>query len=291
VKLAILGLQCRSLAPIADRIIAKREISRGQIIFAFVLSFLFGFVPLKAYPQAQSASEDPPTFEVASIKPSVPGAGRKAGFFGEPGGRVFVGGTIRMLAMLAFNLRYDQVTGDRDWAASQWFEINAVPPETSPSRRIMVANAEPSADQRLMLQSLLRDRFGFKSHFEKKEGAVNFLTRGNKPLQLKPPNDPTSDPRAIVVIKKGVIDGEAKGINTTTDYLAQRLGGYLQLPVLNETEISGSYDFYLPVDDPENHDAVTAVLRVVDRLGLKIERGRGPIKTLVIDHVQQPSEN
>jgi uncharacterized protein (TIGR03435 family) len=48
---------------------------------------------------------------------------------------------------------------------------------------------------------------------------------------------------------------------------------------------------YLPPDDPENHDVVAAVLDVVDRLGLKIKRGRGPIQTLVIDHVEQPSEN
>lgn len=66
---------------------------------------------------------------------------------------------------------------------------------------------------------------------------------------------------------------------------------YLQLPVLNQTGITDSYDYYLPPDDPENRDLVTAVHDVVDRLGLKIKRGRGPVQTLVIDHVEQPSEN
>ena len=78
---------------------------------------------------------------------------------------------------------------------------------------------------------------------------------------------------------------------TTTDYLAQRLGGYLRLPVLNQTGIAGSYDFDLPPDDPENQDLVTAVLSVVDRLGLKLKRGHGPVRTLVIDRIEQPSEN
>jgi len=143
-----------------------------------------------------------------------------------------------------------------------------------------------------MLQSLLRDRFGLKFHFETREGEVYILTRGTKPLQLKPPKDTASNPRAIVIIKQGVIaDGEAVGTNTTTDYLALRLSGYLRLPVLNETGITGSYDYYLPPDDPDNQDVATEVLRVVDRLGLKIKRERGPIKTLVIDHIQQPSEN
>jgi uncharacterized protein (TIGR03435 family) len=36
---------------------------------------------------------------------------------------------------------------------------------------------------------------------------------------------------------------------------------------------------------------IAATRSVVDRLGLKLKRGRGPIQTLVIDHVEQPSEN
>jgi uncharacterized protein (TIGR03435 family) len=89
----------------------------------------------------------------------------------------------------------------------------------------------------------------------------------------------------------GIIDGEAEGTNTNTDYLALRFSRYLQLTVLNQTGITGSYDYYLPPGDPENQDMVAAVLDVVDRLGLKIKRGRGLIQTLVIDHVEQPSEN
>jgi uncharacterized protein (TIGR03435 family) len=73
----------------------------------------------------------------------------------------------------------------------------------------------------------------------------------SKPLQLKPPKDPAADPRAIVFTKVGgIADGEAEGTNTTTDYLALRLSRYLQLPVLNQTGITGSYDFYLPVVIP-----------------------------------------
>ena len=149
-----------------------------------------------------------------------------------------------------------------------------------------------SDEQCFMLQSLLVDRFSFRAHLETKNGEVYFLRRGTKPLQLKPPKDPASDPRAILVVRQGgIVDGEAEGTNTSTDYLAFRLGRYLQLPVLNQTGVTGSYDYQLPPDDPDNHDLVAAVLNMVDRLGLKLKRGRGPIQTLVIDHVEQPSEN
>jgi hypothetical protein len=44
-------------------------------------------------------------------------------------------------------------------------------------------------------------------------------------------------------------------------------------------------------DLTENKDPVVAVIRLVDRLGLKIKRGRGPIQSPVIDHIEMPSEN
>lgn len=234
-----------------------------------------------------------PAFDAATIKPPDPGAhSRPMGFYGKPGGRVFFGGFIKMLVESAFNLQDYQVAGGPGWINSQWFEINAVPPDGSASQDIKVANAEPTPEQRLMLQSLLRDRFGLKYHLETKDGDVYILSRGSKPLQLNPPDDPNADPRAIVMMKQGgIADGEAMGANTTIDYLALRLSRYLQLPVLNQTGISGSYDFYLPPDDPENHDIVSATFSVVDRLGLKIKRGRGPVETLVIDQIEKPSEN
>jgi uncharacterized protein (TIGR03435 family) len=60
---------------------------------------------------------------------------------------------------------------------------------------------------------------------------------------------------------------------------------------MNQTGIAGSYDYYLPPSDPENQELAAAVFNVVDRLGLKLKRGRGPIQTLVIDHIEPPSEN
>jgi uncharacterized protein (TIGR03435 family) len=244
---------------------------------------------------AQTSNETPKpfVFDAATIKTPDPKApSRVAGFYGYPGGRVFFGGYIKVLVEDAFNLQDYQVAGNPDWVSSQWFEINAVPPEASPSRNIKLRNAEPTSEQRLMLQSLLRDRCGLKIHFEMKEGKVYILSRGSRALQLKPPKDPAADPRAIVINKVGDIwDGEAEGTNTTTDYLALQLSHYLQLPVLNQTGIPGSYDYYLPPDDPENNDRVAAVLSTVDRLGLKIERGRGTIQHLVIDHIEMPSEN
>jgi uncharacterized protein (TIGR03435 family) len=193
-----------------------------RVTLTLLLAITFTLAAPGASSQSAPVSANLPAFDAATIKPPNPKARyQKAGFYGEAGGRIFFGGNIKMLVEDAFDLQDYQVAGGPNWISSQWFEINAVPPETSLSRNITVRNAEPTSEQRLMLRSLLADRFGFKFHLETKTGEVYFLTRGKGTLQFKPPKDPGSDPRAIVFMKVGgIADGEAEGTNTTTDYLA-----------------------------------------------------------------------
>ena len=242
-------------------------------------------------PSAPTAATPSPGFDAASIKPRPPVGGIPvAGFLGYPGGRVTYTGNVKMLIWFAYGLQDYQVAGGPDWIASDKFDITAVPPDNSPSRNRKIINAEPTPEQHQMLQSLLRDRFGLQCHFETREGEVYLLTRGTKPLRFIAPAHPDSDPRAVVVMKSGGIrDGEAGGNNATTDYMATMFSHYLQMPVLNQTGISGSWDYHLDPIDPENQDMQAAVYSVVDRLGLKIKRGRGPIQTLVIDRIDHPT--
>ena len=143
-----------------------------------------------------------------------------------------------------------------------------------------------------MLQSLLRDRYALKFHTETRQGEVYLLTRGSKPLQLQPPKYPTVDSRGGVMMKQGgIADGEAAGTNVTMAFLASQLSRYLGLPVLDQTGITGSWDYHLPPTDEENHDFQAAILDAMRRLGLDLKKGKGAIETIVIDHVERPSEN
>jgi uncharacterized protein (TIGR03435 family) len=265
---------------------------KSTAVALFFVATLLASARLSAQtpPTPAVASNSSPQFDAATIKPRPPVGGIPyGGFLGHPGGRVTYTGNAKALIWFAYGLQEYQVAGGTDWIASDKFDITAVPPDTSPSRNLKIINAEPTPEQRQMLQSLLRDRFGLKCHFETREGEVYLLTRGTKPLQFVAPAHPDSDPRAVVVVKPGGIDGEAGGNNTTTDYMAKMFSYYLRLPVLNQTGIAGSWDYHLDPVDPDNHDIDTAVYSVVDRLGLKIKRSRGPIKTLVIDHIDHPT--
>jgi bla regulator protein BlaR1 len=94
--------------------------------------------------------------------------------------------------------------------------------------------------------------------------------------------------------------------NVTMDQLTGPLSGILDLghPLIDRTGLSGSFDFTLawaaqttppspdspaaPASEPLGPDAVQALR---DQLGLKLESARGPVKILLVDRVERPSEN
>ena len=263
----------------------------AAVAHLFVAALLScSYLPAQA-PSDHAADTRSPHFDVVTIKHRDPNATSwLAGFYSYPGGRILFGGFARIIVQDAYDVYDYQITGAPEWASSEWLVVNAIPPDDSPSRGQKIRQVEPTDEQRQMLQSLLRERFGLKFHFETKEGEVYLLTRGNKPLQLVPPKDPNADPRALVTIWPGnPTNGEGHGTNTTTDYMATMFSRYLHMPVINQTGISGSWDFHLDTVDPDNNDIATAVYSVIDRLGLKIKRSRGPIRTLVIDHIDHPA--
>ena len=128
---------------------------------------------MRAQPEA-----GPPTFEVASIKPSNPQGDRMEinGFSTYPGGRVVGHGcTLEYLIELAFDVQSFQVSNGPDWMKVDRFEIEARPPASSLSSKAapLSPKAPPNAEQRQMLQGLL-ERFQVKFRREIKQGPVVF---------------------------------------------------------------------------------------------------------------------
>lgn len=240
--------------------------------------------------QAPAPASPLPAFEVATIKPANGGV---VGFVSSPGGRVHLGyASIKMLLHFAYDLPDFEIADPKESANVGKYDIDALPPDSSPSRKLAAQSATPTAEQRQMLQSLLRDRFGFRFHWETKEGDVYFLTRGTKPLRLEPPRHTDAGWRGAVVMKPGgVVDGEAFGMNISMANLAVLLGGDLKIPVIDQTGLSGAFDFHVDPSIPDNQDMEAGVFAAVDHLGLKLKRGKGQIRTLVIDQVQKPTEN
>jgi uncharacterized protein (TIGR03435 family) len=72
---------------------------------------------------------------------------------------------------------------------------------------------------------------------------------------------------------------------------------YLHCPVLDQTGLSGSYDFEwkMLLSNPDEPDPVLGskdeLMQFIQVLGLKLKPSTGPVETLVIDHAEHPSPN
>src|SRR5438067_11004728 len=140
----------------------------------YMVRFIFPAVLAAAFAFGQSATPRP-EFEVASIKPSPAAA---------PGGHVDVGVHVDGAQVrctwfsltdyigMAYEVKHYQISGP-PWLASARFDISAKVP--SGEREHI----------RLMLQSLLADRFQMKMHREKKDFPVYALTVTKSGIKMK----------------------------------------------------------------------------------------------------------
>jgi uncharacterized protein (TIGR03435 family) len=145
-----------------------------------------------------------------------------------------------------------------------------------------------------MLQSLLIDRFHLRFHWEAKEGRVYVLTLDPKKSKLQPPQSTQAFSWAGG-IGEGLPDGDGlRGINISMRELAERIGSWLHAPVEDETGLSGTYDFEARVGDSDSQssaDITSSVFTSLKNLGFSLKPGKGQVKTLIVDHVEPPSEN
>ncbi|HET9192419.1 MAG TPA: TIGR03435 family protein [Vicinamibacterales bacterium] len=115
-----------------------------------------------------AAQQPKPRFEVASVTPAeslkplrapVPRV--------QPGGRFSAGlATVEALMSFAYDLKPYRIAGGPDWVRRDRFEVSAK------------AETDAPADQiRLMVQSLLEDRFNLVTHIEQREMPFQALVR------------------------------------------------------------------------------------------------------------------
>ena len=200
-------------------------------------------------------------------------------------------------------MSYWQVSGGDAWTAEAGYNIEAKPPEDlQRSIKDLRHTLFDIEDARLrgMLQALLIDRFHLKYHRETKTGDEYLLERSGKALRLVPREDasgrqdPTRDVSSSGSI--GYAGGRWVLFNISMAQLAKFASdSMLNVPVLDRTGLSGPFDYKQAVPDDEpaysgpSHQA--SFLNMLSVVGLKLERSKGPVEVLVIDHAEKPSSN
>jgi uncharacterized protein (TIGR03435 family) len=155
------------------------------------------------------------------------------------------------------------------------------------------AGADPTrADVLSMVQVLLADRFRLQLHREMKETARYVLMTGRNGIKMKPAGDASGGARGT----NGRITGKR-----TMAQLADLLSAVLDRPVVDQTGLSGPYDFTLewlpelgqttPNTLPPSPSASSIFTALQEQLGLRLESQKGNVEMIVIDHAEKPGQN
>jgi uncharacterized protein (TIGR03435 family) len=251
---------------------------------------LFLFIPAAVFGQA---------FDVTSVKPDKQAVdrSRRSELECSPGGRFVSRGNLLIRPiMFAWNVPGLQVSGMPGWAAmygvsDAYFEIEGR------------SEAPVTLDQcRLMVQTLLADRFKLKVHHETKVISVYALVvgKGGPKLKEADPSKPGAGARMNGRPMRIAPDGKETLLGWTTGYLADALTLTTQQMdrrrVVDRTGLKGVYEFNLQFDEFPNpafghHDQPDVFIAVEEQLGLKLEERKEAFDIIVVDHMEKPSEN
>jgi uncharacterized protein (TIGR03435 family) len=264
--------------------------------------WMFCFTVALASARAQTSASHV-EFEVASIKPVNPNVMHVVGAQIYPGGRIVIPtASLKGLILTAFHLSGWQISGAGGWMEKDEYDVEAKPPENFRSSMTNLQHSwydieDPSL--RAMLQALLIDRFRLRFHRETKIGEVYVLKRSGKTLRMRPTDPGAVPPNPADEIRLSEVEFTGQRwylFNASMPQLAKFAADYvLHVPVLDRTELSGSFDYKQspPLIDSEaatiDHNESFKLL--ISEVGLKLDREQGPVEILVIDHAEKPTSN
>ena len=254
------------------------------------------------------------TFDVASVRENKnvdvnTGFGMSGGF--APGTTTvrLINWDVENLISYAYGLERYQIVNAPHWPFPTVFVIEAKGDSDADAKLATLTPKQQNSEQEHMLQILLQDRFKLKTHWETREGDVYSLVvaKGGPKLsaagstqrsaeeakmfgnQSPPPIYQKNDEQGYDFIAHGC----------SMEELAEILAGQFGRPVMDRTELTGKYDFVLKYKgrwdrdrDASDLDPMPPMDRALqEELGLKVDSAKGPVKMLIIDHIEKPTEN
>ena len=261
-----------------------------------------------------------PSFEVASIKPADPSErSRGRGFSSpDPGQFHVISMTAKGMIRFVFGLKDFQLVGGPDWADSKEYDIDAKVEDSLAKRIQTMSRPERQQQERMMLHSLLDERFKLRiSHVTKiePEYALVVAKGGQKltPTAWVPPPSGAPGAQALpgkgphLLLNNGNISAVAQPVSGLADLLAfmPEIEGHL---VVDQTGIKGNYDYTVqfssealdqkfaqeagaPPPSQSNDSGPSIFTALEEQLGLKLQMTKGPVDIYTIEHIEEPSDN
>jgi uncharacterized protein (TIGR03435 family) len=252
--------------------------------------------------------QQPPTFKVADVHTSpritntlLDRLGPKMDFRTSLRGERYQVRYATMVDLIrtAYGVDSDQVSGGPNWLGFDRFDVTAlVPPNT------------PQATLKLMLQSLLADRFKLAVHTDTRPLPKSVLTLGKGKPKLKEADPAGKAGCQSQIIPPATTPGQTSQLmmgiscrNITMEGFAAELttiaanDGYVGNALVDVTGMKGSWDFDFKFTNRfvlqiAGSDAVPLFDSIDKQLGLKVEEQKIPARVVIVDRVnEKPSAN
>jgi uncharacterized protein (TIGR03435 family) len=271
------------------------------LVAASLLALVTPSIRAQAVGTPPTASAILPAFEVASVKKNKSDS-HMMRIMGKPDGFACDNIPLKILISNAYGIKLDLITGGPGWVETEGFDIDAkvAGPDVETYKKLT------DKERQSILAALLVERFNLKIHRETKILPIYELVvakGGFKPKELPPIDDAAEEAKPSDQRRNGHMStmrpGEFQGGGIDLGRFAENLSDIVQRTVLDKTGIKGIYDINLkwtPEDEPASADAggeggASVFTALQEQVGLKLESGKGPVETLVIDHADLPSQN
>jgi len=229
-------------------------------------------------------------FEVASITPRPPGTPappmEHAGMtqFTSPGGKFRASAaTLNILLEWAYGIQPSQHAGGPSWMGVDRYDV--------------VAKAEANASDgqlKLMMQTLLAERFKLRLHHQRKELSAYVISIGKTaPKLLRPRGEEASSLRLAPQTGPDQKISSYRVIFTryTLKQLSDAFARQLDSLVVNQTGLDEEYDFTLDLTPDESRpnplDPTLLMTAMREQLGLTLKSQKVPVDVLVVDSVEK----
>jgi uncharacterized protein (TIGR03435 family) len=238
----------------------------------------------------------------------------------SPNGMVAKNQTLLELIKLAYGVQASQISGGPDWMATARFNVEVKLDDSLVAELKKLTPDQHKMEHDLMFQNLLADHFKLALHRESRllPGYALVIAKNGPKVQPAKPGDtypngikgPDGSPGGPHRFAFGTDEFVAQALPMS--FIAERLAGHLNKPVVDRTGLTGDYDFTLkfapsgetatqsnepgaktatmPVSSMSAHNAAL-VAAVEGQLGLKLDPQTIPLPVLVIDRAEKPAAN
>jgi uncharacterized protein (TIGR03435 family) len=304
----------------------RADFSRSISLAVAAVVLLSGPISVLAQAAASSAGGDskPLAFEIVSIREDKSESISQASGQNGPtaDGLHLKGVTAFTLLQIAYSpsdgrmsFRPNRIMGVPAWAFYSngiRYDIDAKVSEADllkwrdPAQRPVMLPA--------MVQAMLSERLKLATHRETREIPVYDLMVGRKSPKFKPSEGATLEeirmkyPHAQMlsggtIAADGPEPGEQMFFGVTIPELCILLENLAGRPIRDKTDLEGKFDVAYRIEQrppaqpdgtptPVSDDFFNAqISSIVRELGLQVKAAKGPVEVLVVDHVEQPSEN